>query len=190
MRSPPGLCEFLRLCPRVAIAKLAKEPGRNLDDRLGAPRRCGHQGFPRGRSTNSLAQKFPATRSLRVAAGPKGNALVSVCANGPKSVALVGGRAPDNRALGLRPWVRGRILLAELGQHSHRHFAKIASYGDFFVSCLKENADPFIVRSRTFHRGRAIDSEGKHRSEGLPCPDRGVMDTYPREAAGHERPRS
>ena len=38
----------------------------------------------------SLAKKWPATRSRKVAAGVKVDLLVSVRANGPKTVALVG----------------------------------------------------------------------------------------------------
>jgi hypothetical protein len=40
---------------------------------------------------------------------------VSVAANDPKSGALVGERAADAKCLRLGPWVKGRILLADLG---------------------------------------------------------------------------
>ncbi len=177
MRFTPELCEFLRRCLQVAIANLAKEPDRELDPRLKA--------IADGvvikdssvvRLHASLAKKFPATRSRKVAAGLKVDALISVCANGPKSVALVGERTADIKTLRLCPWDRGRILLADLGYYSHRHFAKIAEHGGFFVSRLKENADPLFVRSNTVHRGRAIDLKGKYLSEVLPHLDRGILD--------------
>jgi hypothetical protein len=63
----------------------------------------------------SLATKFPATRSRKAAAGVKVDTLVSVAANDPKSGALVGERAADAKCLRLGPWVKGRILLADLG---------------------------------------------------------------------------
>jgi len=75
-----------------------------------------------------------------------------------------------------------RILLAALGYYSHRHFAKIAGHGGFFVSRLKENADPLFVRSNTVHRGRAIDLEGEYLSEVLPHFDRDILDA-PRRAS-------
>ncbi len=124
----------------------------------------------------SLATKFPATRSRKVAAGLKIDTLVSVCANGPRSVALVGERTADVKTLRPGPWIKGRILLADLGYYSHRLFAKIAEHGGFFVSRLKENVDPTFVRSLKVHRGRAIDLEGMRLSEVLARLDRGVLD--------------
>ena len=124
----------------------------------------------------SLATKFPATRSRKVAAGIKVDALLSVCANGPTSVALVGERTHDIKTLRLGPWVKGRILIANLGYYSHRHFAKIAEYGGFFDSRLKASADPHFVSSLKVHPGLAIDPEGKRLSEVLPHLRREVMD--------------
>ncbi len=63
----------------------------------------------------SFATKRPATRSRKVATGVKVDLLVSVCANGPKSVALVGERTHDVKLLRLGAWVKNRILLADLG---------------------------------------------------------------------------
>jgi putative transposase len=123
-----------------------------------------------------LTKKFPVTRSRKLAAGLKGGPLVSVCASGPKSVALVGERTADIWALRLGPWVRGRILLADQGYYSHRPFAKIAEHGGFFVRRLRKNADPLFVRSNTVHGGRAIRLEGKHLSEVLPHLDDGILD--------------
>ena len=48
--------------------------------------------------------------------------------------------------------------------------------GGFFVSRLKESADPLFVRSLTVHRGRAIDLEGKRLSEILPRLRRQTLD--------------
>jgi putative transposase len=177
VRFTPKLSEFLRRCLEVAIAHLAEEPGRELDPRL--------KQFVQDvvikdssvvRLHASLATKFPATRSRKVAAGVKVDTLVSVCANGPKSVALVGERTHDVKLLRLGNWVKDRILLADLGYYSHRLFAKIEEHGGFFVSRWKKSADPLFIRSLSVHRGRAIDLEGKHLSEVLPRLERGVLD--------------
>ena len=74
------------------------------------------------------------------------------------------------------PWLHGRILIADLGYYGHRLFAKIAELGGFFVSRLRENADPTFVRSLKVHRGRAIDLEGRRLSEVLSRLDRGALD--------------
>ena len=177
IRFTPELCEFLRRCLEIALDNLAKEPGRELDPRLQAiAKDVVYKDSSVVRLHASLAKKFPATRSRKVAAGLKVDALVSVVANGPKSLALVGERTADIKTLRPGPWLKGRILIADLGYYSHRLFAKIAEYGGFFVSRLKENADPTFVRSLKVHRGRAIDLEGKRLSEVLPRLDRGVLD--------------
>lgn len=177
IRFTPELCEFLRRCLEVAIANLSHEPGRELDPRLKA---IAEDVILKDSSVvrlhASLAKKFPATRSRGVAAGLKVDMLVSVRANGPKSLALVGERTADIKTLRPGPWIQGRILLADLGYYSHRLFAKIAEHQGFFVSRGKENADPVFVRSLKVHRGRAIDLEGKRLSEVLPRLDRGVLD--------------
>ena len=124
----------------------------------------------------SLATKWPATRSRKVAAGVKVDTLVSVRSNGPKRLALVGERTADIQLLKVGAWVRNRILLFDLGYYAHRLFAKIAERGGFFVSRLKESADPLFVRSLTVHRGRAIDLEGPRLSEVLPRLQRGILE--------------
>lgn len=124
----------------------------------------------------SLATKWPATRSRKVAAGVKVDTLVSVRANGPKSIALVGERTADIKPLKVGAWVKSRILLFDLGYYAHRLFAKIAERGGFFVSRLKEGADPLFVRSFIVHRGRAVDLEGQRLSDVLPRLQRGFLD--------------
>jgi len=177
LRFNAELCEFLRLCLQHAIAQLPKEPGRELDPRLKAfVDDVVIKDSSVVRLHASLATKWPATRSRKIAAGVKVDLLVSVCANGPKSVALIGERTADVKTLRLGGWVKDRILLADLGYYSHRLFAKIDEYHGYFVSRWKQSADPLFVRSLTVHRGRAIDLEGKRLSEVLPKLQREVLD--------------
>ena len=89
---------------------------------------------------------------------------------------MVGERTPDVKLLRPGPWVKGRLLLFDLGYYSHRLFAKVSENGGFFLSRLKANADPVFVRSLKVHRGRAVDLEGKSLSEILPRLERGVLD--------------
>ncbi|MDG6917290.1 MAG: hypothetical protein JRM85_06845 [Nitrososphaerota archaeon] len=82
---------LLQRCLELALANLAGGQGRALDPRfkafsLDVPIK--DSDIVRLRA--SLTSKFPATRSRKVAAGLEVDTLVSVGANGPKSVALVG----------------------------------------------------------------------------------------------------
>lgn len=176
LRFTPELSRFLKRCLEHAITELAHEPGRELDPRLAAFEDILIKDSTVVRLHASLATKWPATRSRKVAAGVKIDTLVSVRANGPKTLALVGERTAEVKLLRVGPWVKNRILLADLGFYSHRLFAKIAENGGSFVSRTKASADPLFVRSLTIHRGRAIDLEGKRLSEVLPRLDRGVLD--------------
>lgn len=176
LRFTPELSKFLRRCLEHALGELAHDRGRELDPRLAAFEDILIKDSSVVRLHASLATKWPAARSRKVAAGVKVDTLVSVRANGPRSVALVGERTADIKLLKVGAWVKNRILLFDLGYYSHRLFAKIGEWGGSFVSRLKESADPLFVRSLTVHRGRAIDLEGKRLSEVLPRLRRGVLD--------------
>jgi putative transposase len=158
------------------MAELAHEPGRELDPRLARFEDLLIKDSTVVRLHAALASKWPVTRARKVAAGVKVDLLVSVRANGPKTVALVGERTHDVKLLRIGAWVKNRILLADLGYYSHRLFARIGENGGFFVSRWKKSADPLFVRSLSVHRGRAIDLEGKRLSEVLPRLQREVLD--------------
>ncbi|MGI0129771.1 MAG: IS4 family transposase, partial [Thermoplasmata archaeon] len=176
LRFTPELSKFLKRCLEHALGELAREPGRELDPKLAAFEDVFIKDSTVVRLHASLATKWPATRSRKIAAGVKVDTLVSVRANGPKTVALVGERTPEVKLLRVGPWVKNRILLADLGFYSHRLFVKIVENGGSFVSRAKASADPLFVRSFQVHRGRAIDLEGKRLSEVLPRLDRAVLD--------------
>jgi len=176
LRFTPELSKFLKQCLEHALSELAHEPGRELDPKLASFEDLLLKDSSLVRLHASLAKKWPATRSRKVAAGVKVDMLVSVRANGPKSVALVGEATHDVKLLRIGPWVRDRLLLADLGYYSHRLFAKIGENGGFFVSRWKKSADPLFVRSLTVHRGRAIDLDGKRLSEILPRLQRQTLD--------------
>ena len=176
LRFTPELSKFLKRCLEHALSELAHEPGRELDPKLARFEDLLLKDSSVVRLHASLAKKWPATRSRKVAAGVKVDLLVSVRANGPKTVALVGERTHDAKLLRVGPWVRDRLLLADLGYYSHRLFAKIGENGGFFISRWKKSADPLFVRSLSVHRGRAIDLEGKRLSEVLPRLQRQTLD--------------
>jgi hypothetical protein len=71
---------------------------------------------------------------------------VSVRANGPKSLALVGERSADIKLRKVGAWVKNRILLFDLGFHAHRLFAKIAERVGFLVS--RRPSRPPRIRAR------------------------------------------
>jgi hypothetical protein len=160
LRFTPELSRFLKRCLEHALGELAHEPGRELDPKLAAFEDIFLKDSTVVRLHASLATKWPATRSRKIAAGVKVDTLVSVRANGPKTLALVGQRTPEVKLLRVGPWVKNRILLANLGFYSHRLFVKIVENGGSFVSRAKASADPLFVRSYTVRRGARSTSRG------------------------------
>ena len=109
-RFTPELVEFLHQCVIHGIEELAKEPGRNLSKKLERFKDVLIQDSTIVRLHSSLANKFPAVRARKVAAGVKVSVLVSAIANGPKTVALYSEKTAEIKTLKVGPWIKDLIL--------------------------------------------------------------------------------
>ena len=58
-------------------------------------------------------------------------------------------------------WLQGRLVLLDLAYFKYRRFALIDENDGYFVSRLKQNANPVITEELREWRGRAIPLEGK-----------------------------
>jgi len=175
-RFTPELVSFLRLCVIRGIEQLAQEAKGRLSERLVNFKDVMIQDSTIVRLHRSLAKKWPAARSIGVAAGVKVSLLISAVATGPKNVALYGERTSDVKTLRIGRWVRDRILLLDLGFYKHQVFARIKENGGYFVTRLKDNADPLIVSANRVWRGRCRDVVGRHVREVLPLLKRKILD--------------
>lgn len=144
-RFTPELVEFLHQCVIHGIEELAKEPGRNLSKKLERFEDVLIQDSTIVRLHSSLAEKFPAARTRKVAAGVKVGVLVSAVANGPKTVALYAEKTAEIKTLKIGSWIKDRILLVDLGFYKTQLFARVEENGGYFVSRIKKNMDPVIV---------------------------------------------
>src|SRR5659263_645265 len=116
----------------------------------------------------SLAKKWPAARTKKVAAGVKVGMLVSAVANSPKSIGIYPERTSEMTTLRIGPWIKDRILLIDLGFYKHLLFSKIKQYEGSFVSRLKGNVNPLIIFAHTSCTVKNIDVKGKNLKEILP----------------------
>jgi len=144
-RFTPELVEFLHQCVIHGIEELAKEPGRNLSKKLERFEDVLIQDSTIVRLHSSLAEKFPAARTRKVAAGVKVGVLVSAVANGPKTVALYAEKTAEIKTLKMGSWIKDRILLVDLGFYKTQLFARVEENGGYFVSRIRKNMDPVIV---------------------------------------------
>ena len=92
------------------------------------------------RLNEKLADRFPATRSTKVAAGVKIGYLFNVLANSPRTVSIVPERTAEIKTLKLGPWVKGSLLLVDLGFYTYRLFVRIHENRGFFVSRVKKGS--------------------------------------------------
>jgi len=92
-----------------------------------------------------LQKAFAGCRTNHSKAAAKLHVVMSVLAEGPRKVKLTSGRTHDIKALEIGPWVKDRLLLFDLGYYKFQLFDCIRRNGGYFVSRMKENANPKIV---------------------------------------------
>lgn len=175
-RFTPQMEEFLRRCVLHAFEFQAKEPCLKLGDKLKGFKDILIQDSTIIRLHASLSGLWPAARSRKAAAGLKLSCLVSAVEDGVKTVRVFSERTAEMRTLRLGPWLKDRVLLTDLGFFSYNSFDRIERYGGFFVSRLKANADPTIVKVNSQCRGNKVDVLGKRLKDVLPLLKRQLLD--------------
>lgn len=109
---------------------------------------------------DALAACWPACRTNHTLAAVKLHTVLNVRGKGPERVKITSERVHDGPVLRAGQWVKGRLLLFDLGYFRYSLFAAIARHGGFFLTRLKDNANPTLRRLHRSHRGRAIAVEG------------------------------
>jgi IS4 transposase len=109
---------------------------------------------------DALASCWPACRTNHTLAAMKLHMVLNVRGVGPQRVKITSERVADGPALRAGEWVKGRLLLFDLGYFRYALFAAIAAHGGFFLTRLKDNANPTLRRLHRQHRGRAMAVEG------------------------------
>ena len=93
------------------------------------------------------------------------------------SVQLTGQTTPDNRPWKtIGSWVENSLLRLDLGYYDFHLFHRIDQQDGFFISRVKTNANPRIVRSNMTCRGNSIDLAGKNLQEVVDRLQRQVID--------------
>jgi len=122
-----------------------------------------------------LRKYYPSTQKTGAAA--KLHVVINVLDASIRRLKLTGQRTNDNtpwRRLG--GWVRGRLLLFDLGYYDFNLFSRIEDNGGFFVSRVKSNANPLIIENLRPCRGQRIAVVGQRLQDLLPRLQRDVLD--------------
>ena len=117
--------------------------------------------------------------------------ILSVQGCGPSSVRVTSERVHDGPVLRAGKWVKDRLLLFDLGYYQFRLFARIVTCGGYFLTRLKENANPVIS---AVHRGSGKELLGKKLQDVLGHLKRKALDvevelTFHRKAYWPEKAR-
>jgi IS4 transposase len=149
-RFTPGLVALLQSCLEKAMSQTS-EPVRALTGLLKDFKDLVVTDSSILRLSTLLAGVFPGARTNHSPAAAKVHIVTSVVAQGPRTIKITTGRSADGPALVVGPWVKGRLLLFDLGYFCYHAFVRIAELGGYFISRLKENADPVIVGEHITH---------------------------------------
>ena len=122
-----------------------------------------------------LAPKWEATNEGQAAC--KMHIVADIVDTAANSVQLTDQRTHDQgpwKTIG--SWVENTLLLMDLGYYDFHLFHRIDQQDGSFVSRVKSNANPTIVRSNRSCRGRSIDLAGKKLQDVLGRLKRQVID--------------
>ena len=158
-RFTEALAKLFRAAVERAVQTLA-EPLTGLEGRLGAFLDLVAVDSTVLRLPDLLAAKFPGCRTNQSKAALKVNVITSVGAVAPRRVKITSERHSESKMMTGGKWMAGRLLLFDLGYFGYRLFRRIAKNAGFFVSRLKENANPRIVENLRPCRGQSIDITG------------------------------
>ena len=108
-----------------------------------------------------LAGRYPGCRTNHSPAAAKLHMVMNVVDGSPNRIRLTDERTNDGgpwKRLGR--WVKGSLLLFDLGYFDLNFFHRIDQRGGFFVSRLKSTANPRIIRDLSRGPGRRVEIAG------------------------------
>lgn len=123
-----------------------------------------------------LARAFPACRTNHTLAAAKLHVVYNVAGAGMHSIRLTSERVHDGPVLRAGRWVRDRLMLFDLGYYRFQLFDCIRRQGGYFVSRLKERANPVITAVHRRWRGRSVPLVGERLQDVLARLQRQALD--------------
>ncbi len=123
-----------------------------------------------------LAKSFAGTRTHQGGAALKAHVVFAVAGAGKQTVKLTAERRSDRRTFQVGPWVRGKLLLVDLGYFDYRLLARIHELGGYYIVRAKKSIDPVIIGRPREYRGRAVQVIGQRLRSVIDKLHRAVLD--------------
>ena len=174
-RFTAGLVRFLRVVLAELLSRCA-EPTRKFHGRFAQFRDIVCADATVLKLHEMLEGVYKGSGRTNLKAAAKLHMVMSVVGRGPRTVKLTGERANEGKKLLIGPWVKGRLLLFDLGYYKHQLFDRISRNNGYFVSRLKGNANPRIVGVNCPIKGRSMDLLGQRLKDMLPRLKREILD--------------
>lgn len=108
-----------------------------------------------------LESTYAACRTNHTKAAAKLHVVLSVLGSGAQSIKITAERTHDRRVLQVGAWVKGRLLLFDLGYYCFNLFSCIDRNNGYFISRLKCNGNPLITGTNLCWRGQAVELVGQ-----------------------------
>ena len=174
-RFTPDLCIFLRKAVARACLTLS-EPVEQLQGPLSGFVDLVVADGTVMRLRDLLERTFPGTRTNCTKAALKLHVVMSALGVCPRTIQVRGERAQEVNLIRIGPWVKGRLLLMDLGYFKYQLLDRIARNKGFFVTRLRPDANPRVVKVLKRHRGQAIDLVGHKIRDVLADLERETLD--------------
>jgi len=120
-----------------------------------------------------LERSYAACRTNHTKAAAKLHTIINVTGRGLRRIKITSQRVHDGPVLRAGPWMKGKLLLFDLGYYRFQLFERISAQGGYFLTRLKEGANPIIT---AVHTGTAKDLVGRSLQDVLGSLRRPVLD--------------
>ena len=144
-RINPKMVDFFRLVLLSCIDRTASNCSARLCERYKAFRTIFIQDSTVIRIHPKIFKEYPSTRSRDGSGGMKISLLYNAVSAGPETLSIVPERTHDIKVFKIGPWVKGTLLLMDLGYYAHWNLTKIIEYGGSFVVRAKRGAKPLVL---------------------------------------------
>jgi IS4 transposase len=125
---------------------------------------------------DKLQRAFKACRTNHTLAALKAHVVMNVQGMGPSRVKITSERVHDGPVLRAGTWVKDRLLLFDLGYWRFQLFACIDRQGGYFITRLKDGANPTIVAAHRKWRGQSVPIVGEKLQDVVARLMRAVLD--------------
>lgn len=174
-RFNPGLVKLLKALVNDVIRKVSKADGK-MRGVLAQFKDVLLSDSTIIRLHDMLQHHFPACRTNHTLAAVKAHVVISVRGIGHARLKLTSERVHDGPVLRAGTWVKERLLLFDKGYYRFQLFSCIHRQGGFFITRLKDKANPKIVGQHRKWRGASVAVVGQRLQAVLDRLKRDVID--------------